>query len=235
MRFIIIIVLSLTLSSIIYAQSSSTGERTQTHYSYLSNHSLLPISSYTNNVVSPVVIRKQQTFDHNTWYSKENNASVFFQSNTEFSKKPGTAFAWSFFPALISSIPFLIDSNGATGGLFSAGILVGPSLGFFYAGNGGRAFQGILTRGVGLILAALATNIYAEGITDDPDSFILASTGSAFVVFTASAILITSIVVDLVGAPVHVHRQNKRNQRLSLSPGYDIYSRTPTLNLKVRF
>jgi hypothetical protein len=67
-------------------------------------------------------------------------------------KSPGAAFALSFFSTAVPVGVGAAINNGGGAGVFLAGVIVGPSVGHFYAGQPVRGFVTIALRGAGTAL-----------------------------------------------------------------------------------
>lgn len=112
-----------------------------------------------------------------------------------------------------------LDENTTAGtvGLlsFTGGLLVGPALGYFYAGESGRAWTGVGLRalGFGAIIAAAAASWDCYG--DE------CQTGGA-VVLVASAVTLGSAIYDIATVRGAVRRRNDeaRGVSVSVAPTY---------------
>jgi hypothetical protein len=134
-------------------------------------------------------------------------------------KSGATAFAWSFFGTAIPiGMAFAVgsqdDDNPAAGLTFLGALVLGPSLGHFYAGRPGRALTGI-----GLRTLALAGVMAGVAATWNGDSDAGAALGYAGVVLGGAVVL-----WDIVRAPHSAKVRNEQRRRSAsvtptLSPG----------------
>ena len=72
------------------------------------------------------------------------------------SKSPSTAFQWSFFSTVVpmgaGGLALASSDNEAGAVVFLGGLVVGPSIGHFYAGQAGRGIGTLLLRGAGTVI-----------------------------------------------------------------------------------
>jgi len=114
------------------------------------------------------------------------------------------------------------DQNGATaavGGLsFTGGLVVGPSLGYFYAGQSGRAWRGIGLRvlGLGTLIGAAAASWDCYGNECET---------ARAVALVGSVVTLGSAIYDIASVRGAVRRRNERAQGVSVRVAPTYYSR----------
>ena len=144
-------------------------------------------------------------------------------------KSSATALYWSLFgtfvPALLSA-PQVGDGQGPAI-VFLGAVVIGPSLGHFYAARPGRAVGGITLRAAALtgVVAGVAMAWNSESTHGGP----LAVAGLA--------IGATSLIVDIASAPgsARLHNQRAEQGRLVLGVTPPCSSRGPGLCANVSF
>jgi hypothetical protein len=139
--------------------------------------------------------------------------------NASFSKRSeSTALLWSLLatvvPAVLTAPTTFGESEGSGDGagaafIFLGSVMVGPSLGHFYAGCPGRAMAGI-----GIRTAALIGLSAAIAATWDGDS-----SGGNVLAFTSLGIGAGFIVWDIASAPGSARRYNESHRRSQVSLG----------------
>lgn len=121
------------------------------------------------------------------------------------------------------------EENGSGLALCGFGLLIGPSLGNFYAGNTDRAFGGIGTR----VAIIGGTALFVSGLD------LYDGDGGAAIAFSAvgCAFFISSVVCDIAAAGRQVGKSNKNlfNAKLSINPIYFAEANTPGLNVTMNF
>jgi hypothetical protein len=125
-------------------------------------------------------------------------------------KSGTTAFLWSFLGTAVPAVPAALLTWDASGdsplpGIVLVGaLLIGPSLGHFYAARPGRAFAGIGIRalgGVGVALGGLAAT--SEGDV---------SSGTEAVAIIGGIVVAASLAWDIIEAP---HSARVHNDQIS--------------------
>ncbi len=135
--------------------------------------------------------------------------SAFGPRSFEY-KSPRKAFGYSVGATLIP-VAIAVAGNGRFG-LAVAGIVVGPSAGYFYGGCGKRGFAGVLFRG-GMLAASLPLARWAGQSSDDEGEW--AGFGEAMTVVGVAAVF---ICVDAAYDVFHVERAvTERNDRIAKS------------------
>jgi hypothetical protein len=151
-------------------------------------------------------------------------------------KSPGTALALSLMSTVVpigAGIALMATESPAGLIPFLGGILVGPSIGHFYAGNTGRGLATAGLRTVSLVggtLAAYAICPY-DGCSD---SDVQAAT---WVLIATAGLTLGSSVVDIATAPDAARRYNERQQaaRLRVTPVFLAGGSAPGLAVNYRF
>ncbi len=163
------------------------------------------------------------------------------------SKDPGKAFWLALGSTLIptglgSYLAYKGDNNGTASvqgigiGMAVAGVLVGPSVGNFYAGDSRRGVNGILLRGGGALLSLIGATMVMESIDwnceeDCSDN----NTGGADVLFLYSGLVLISgsAIWNIVTAPTSAKEFNRRS--VTFSPFINPRSRTAGINVGYQF
>jgi hypothetical protein len=147
-------------------------------------------------------------------------------------KSERTALLWSLFGTLGSyglvAIAASGDEAGALGILGLTGSVVGPSLGYFHGGLGGRGLPGIMARLVGL------GGLVGGGIMLWEEK----NTGlGAVLVIVGGSTFVVSTIYDIVGVKRAVRKRNNRAQgaRLNVAPVLSPKSKTFGLSLQLGF
>jgi hypothetical protein len=127
-------------------------------------------------------------------------------------KSPGTAFMLSF---AATAIPFAIaaktgDGGASAGGLVLFSMIVGPSIGHFYAGQSGRAFAGIGVR-VGILALTAGAAAQSGGCNGDficiPPAVIIGGLAEG-----------VAMIADIVTAPHSANLTNEKRVMAYLTP-----------------
>lgn len=145
-------------------------------------------------------------------------------------KSEKTALFLSLFGTLGSyglvAVAAYVSEAEALGYLGGAGGLAGPSLGYFYGGQGGRGSSGIMIRmaGIGGAVGGFALALEEDGNEGLGLALILAG-GSTFVVSTIS---------DIVGVKKAVRKRNSRIQGASLNVAPLLAPKSKTLGLTLQ-
>ena len=130
-------------------------------------------------------------------------------------KSSSSAFLWSLGGTLVPwavIVAVSSDSSPAPALLATGGIVVGPSLGHFYAGRPGRAWKG-----VGIRLGALA--VITAGIASCfRDLFEADCGGGASLALVGSGLFIASSVYDIATAPASARRFNREHPVVGVVP-----------------
>jgi hypothetical protein len=123
-------------------------------------------------------------------------------------KSGATAFAWSFFGTAVPiGMAFAVgsqdDESAAAGFTFLGALLLGPSLGHFYAGRPGRALTGIGLRTLALaaVTAGVAATWNNESDAGDAAAYAGLALGGAVVLW------------DIVRAPHSAKVRNEQRRR----------------------
>ncbi len=156
-------------------------------------------------------------------------------------RDPGTAFLLSFgstfVPATVGAMLLKGSSNNsnvrtAAGLMIAYGLLVGPSMGLFYAGNDAKAVLGVLgrTAAAGVVVVGLAWAVSATLFDYDSHEPI----GPGVLFFSGAGFLIGSILMQIVQAPLEAQKHNKA-LHLSLAPTWCPKAKTPGLAVRLRF
>lgn len=133
-------------------------------------------------------------------------------------KDPTAAVYWSMGSTVLPSVPLIVTSSfggthnfmGPVGiGLCVAGVIVGPSMGHFYAGNYGRGFASI---GFRTGVAGLGFLGIAGVVTSDLDYIEQGIIGTVIVGVTGIAVLASGIY-DIWTCPNSVEEYNKSVQK----------------------
>ena len=127
--------------------------------------------------------------------------------------------------------PYGSAEAGAIGFVsFAGGLVVGPSLGYFYAGQPGRAWRGVGLRalGVGALIAAAAASW-------DCHRHACESLGPA--VLVGSAVTLGSAIYDIATVRGAVRRHNREAQRVSVrvAPTYSSQRRAAGVSVQLTF
>jgi hypothetical protein len=120
---------------------------------------------------------------------------------------------------------------GALGGLaFTGGLLVGPSLGYFYAGERGRAWRGVGLRvlGFGALIGAAAASWECYGSECET---------AGAVALVGSVVTLGSAIYDIATVRGAVRRRNERAQGVSVrvAPTYSSRQRAAGVALQLTF
>ena len=120
---------------------------------------------------------------------------------------------------------------GALGALsFTGGLLVGPSLGYFYAGQRGRAWRGLGLRvlGFGALIAATGASWDCHG--DE-------CRAAAALAVLGSAMTLGSAIYDIASVRGAVRRRNEAAQGVSVrvAPTYSSRRRAAGVSLQLTF
>jgi hypothetical protein len=138
-------------------------------------------------------------------------------------KSESTALGWSLWGTLVP-LPTLY--------LTVPGLIVGPSLGYFYAGMSGRALIGIGIRtvAVGGIIAVLGIGL-SDNIDSEDEPYIAA------LGFGSILLLVVDVVHDISVVKSHVRKRNAKLQESGwrISPQYFSESQTVGLNISYSF
>jgi hypothetical protein len=155
-------------------------------------------------------------------------------SNLTFQpKSEGAALCWS----LLGTVVPVVGTSVAGGEfvLATAGIFVGPSLGYFYGGETARGLKGIAIRGcvatASLLIGAelgLEFDIFGTGDADD-DGWAIVGLGAGFVMGHA--------IYDIakVKSTVRKHNEKLRARSLGIVPTYSPNSDAAGLALQMTF
>ena len=148
-------------------------------------------------------------------------------------KSPQTALWMSMLGTVVPlamTIPTVFrESSGPDDGqmealLFLGGLVVGPSLGHFYAGRPGRAFSGMGLRIVGL--GGLAG---AFAMSWDSDS-----SGAEPLALISLGLMATTLVWDIAAAPKSARIHNDKIKKAQLSVGMVPVDGKPALGLRTQ-
>ncbi len=120
---------------------------------------------------------------------------------------------------------------GALGGLsFTGGLLVGPSLGYFYAGQKGRAWRGVGLRvlGFGGLIAAAAASWDCYGAECEK---------ARAVATVGAALTLGSAIYDIATVRGAVRQRNEAAQRMSVrvAPTYSSRRRAAGVSMQLTF
>jgi hypothetical protein len=133
---------------------------------------------------------------------------------TSFSERSeSTALLWSFLATAVPvavSAPSAFSESGSQGAawVFLGSLVVGPSLGHFYADRSGRALLGLGIRTAAIVGLVGATTISWDNQSTGGDALALVSLGIGAV----------SVVWDIASAPASARRYNETH-RLSIGLG----------------
>jgi hypothetical protein len=131
------------------------------------------------------------------------------------------------------------NGRSGIGALAFAGLILGPSTGYFYAEKPGRALTGIGIRlgATGLMVAGVAVAfVGAEDIFSENPNTSNADIGGALII-AGGVILVTDIVIDiaLVGHAVGDHNREMQRKAISIAPSYNPKLKMAGLHLGLQF
>jgi len=127
-----------------------------------------------------------------------------------------------------------LDENTAAGTVgalsFTAGLLVGPSLGYFYAGQSGRAWRGVGLRVLGLGAAVVAAAASWDCYGDECDT-------AGVVALLGSAVTLGSAIYDIATVRGAVRRSNDeaRGVSVSVAPTYSSRRHAAGVSVQLKF
>jgi len=139
---------------------------------------------------------------------------------TSREKSPGAALTLSAFGTLVPAfLAFSGDGSGGSAAVFASAVVLGPSLGYLYAGDRRSAFKGIGVRaavGAATIGAFLAMCPGGE-CENLNDAFT-----AVFVVAAGGAVVTALALVDIARVHGRVRARNERlaRRRVRVSPAY---------------
>jgi len=146
-------------------------------------------------------------------------------------KSEGTAVAASLLGTII---PTAVGIAGHQGALAFYGVFLGPSTGYFYAGNPGRGFGGAVLR-FGIATAAALGAVAACGSNwiwscDNPG---LSNT----IALTGLGLMAVSAIYDIAGAGNAARHWNEAHAAgpVSIMPRVDVDRRAAGLNVRIAF
>lgn len=157
-------------------------------------------------------------------------------------KKPAVAFLLSSGTTTASVLAGLVlAKNGydTSGGLFIiGGLLLGPSVGHMYVGNGSGVLKGIGTRILGGSIALIGGYvILATGLGDalGGESSPAAEIMGSALLFGGLGLVAYSAIYDWINSAKYAKKMNERQKGLQISPAFDAYTGKPIINLKLTF
>lgn len=135
-------------------------------------------------------------------------------------KSPGAAVTLAIAGTALPFVAFAAAGNGDDGALVLAGLgglIIGPSLGHFYAGDTrtGLVQAGVRAGSMGLMLAGAIVLLDECGFEGDPECN---ETPGAMMIIGGGVLVVGSAIYSIIDAPLAAHRHNQRGARLSLMP-----------------
>ncbi|MCX6833854.1 MAG: hypothetical protein NTW07_01760, partial [candidate division Zixibacteria bacterium] len=121
--------------------------------------------------------------------------------------------------------------------LITAGVIIGPSVGYFYSDCGGRGAKGLAIRGIVATATAATATAVAYSVQGDGWMDFSGLIAGLVIGGVGSVVVATDAVVDLCKVEKNVRARNEQRSRttIGLVPGYSPDSGTPTLSLQVKF
>lgn len=152
---------------------------------------------------------------------------------------PGTATALSLLGTIVpigASFALGEGSGGLAAGLFFGGFLIGPSLGYLYAGETGAAFSGMGTRTLmlGATLAGMAASCAAGCDIFGPDDDGWALAGVVGIVGLAATSFVAGRAIARVDDAVRARNERIAGAAVSVGLTYVPEARGPGLVLTLR-
>lgn len=174
------------------------------------------------------------------------SSPCFSQSNLSSSKSESTALQWSLFGTLVPLAAGVGLAAAVSGPdenpvpplvLMGSGLIIGPSLGYFYGGRSNRGMQGIAIRlgmeAVFVTTAGIAVEKVGTSTLEDFSSIV-----AAVVILTVGQVFVLAHgIYDIanVKSEVRKYNQSLKKTNLMVMPKYFAQSKVPGVQLQISF
>jgi hypothetical protein len=146
------------------------------------------------------------------------------------------AFRWSLFGTLVPISAGLVTAPVI---LIGSGLIIGPSLGYFYGGLGARGMKGIVIR-LGIETAAVGTALIVLSSVEEGDPWdeelgkVVLGVG---VIGAGQALVLAQGIHDIAKVKGEVRKRNQslKERALILSPKYFVHSRATGIQMQISF